>query len=234
MACAACSCLPCAVLLFAALALTGPEHPLHPLHPPPTLSAVSQGGWLLRTIRLDASAAAALRIRKASRAVVLEASGVHSRLVVRLGRREWRAALQLLRRAVTETVCGSRLWSQQGSGLLRPELLPGAAAALATAKAQVAGSEGADGSGANAANVTGAQPAAESGQPGAASPAGLLHELRAAAPAECVTAQPPAAKRLAAGVVSPRRSPAGVQPLLAQLAELQQEAGEVAAGTSAD
>ncbi len=202
-----------------------------------------QGDQLLRSVRLDTSAAAAVRVRKPHRAVVLRSTAAEQRLVVRLRRSEWRPTMQLLSRAVTETVCGCRLWSQQGSGLLRSELLPGAAAALAALSQPAAASAEAEGSNeATAAAAAGAeaaageacqQAAAETGQQGSTSPAELLHKLRAAAPAECLTAQPPASWRPKAGISAPRPGqPFDTQAFLARLSELQREGGAVAAGGS--
>lgn len=172
--------------------------------------AVRQGDRTLRSVRLDASAAATLRISQARRAVVLKATDEHKRLVVRLQRHEWRPAMRLLSRAVTEAACGCRLWSQQGSGLLRPALLPGAAAALAAAAlaaahqpAQEAGSEGGEGSSVDPAPAHEAEPAAEAGQQAPASPAKRLHGLRITAPAECLTTQPPPAPSHGEGSAGP-------------------------------
>ena len=166
---------------------------------------------------------------------MLKATDEHKRMVVHLQRHEWHPAMRLLSRAVTEAVCGCRLWSQQGSGLLRPTLLPGAAAALAAAAlaaahqpAREAGGEGGEGSSVGTAPAREVEPAVEAGQQAPASPAKRLHGLRITAPAECLATQPPPVQHHGDGSAG---LPAG-QPCDASTRL--QEAGEGAAGASAN
>jgi hypothetical protein len=195
--------------------------------PPAWHLTVHQGDCPLRSVRLDTSAAEQLRLSKARLTVLLKGTATHERLAVRLRRRQWRLAVRLLSRAVAETVSGVRLWSQHGSGLLSASLLPGAAAALAAAQRSAT-------AGVAAAAASGAEAADEPSPQAATSPAELLHDLRAAAPAECLTAQPPASKNDGASPAAPRPGqPSGGPASLARLFELQREASmEVAAGTA--
>lgn len=202
-------------------------------------AAVLRDGRRLHSIRLDEAAGAALRLCEADRSVLLrgpaaDAVAAVGGPVLRLSRPQWLRLQRLLSRAVTENVCGQRLWSQEGRRLLRRRVLPSAAAAAAAAAAASFAAARAHPPAptqppaaspeAEAQSPLGGAPdgtAASRGSPPApASPSELLHQLRAAAPAECLTAQPPAARPAAPG--SPKQRGAGdCEASLERLRQLQ-------------